>query len=67
VIPGASSTKVIVAFKHSHLSRLIELCSGYVEEQFIVRGLKTGEFDYVKKPYRSYELISNIYSALNVS
>ncbi|MFT4886590.1 MAG: signal transduction histidine kinase/CheY-like chemotaxis protein [Pseudohongiellaceae bacterium] len=67
VIPGASSAEVINAFKHRRPSSPIVVCSGYVEEELIVRGIKTGELSYVKKPYRSQELISAIYSALNIS
>lgn len=66
VIPGASSAQVIESFKNKHPNSPIIVCSGYIEEELIVRGIKTGELGYVRKPYRSQELISTIYTALNI-
>jgi len=43
------------------------VCPSCREEELIVRGIKAGEFGYVKKPYRRQELISKIYSSLNIS
>lgn len=66
VIPGASSAQVIESFKNKHPNSPIIVCSGYIEEELIVRGIKTGGLGYVRKPYRSQELISTIYTALNI-
>lgn len=67
VIPGASSAQVIESFKNNHPNSPIVVCSGYIEEELIVRGIKTGDLGYVRKPYRSQELINTIYSALNIA
>lgn len=67
VIPGASSAQVIESFKNMHPSSPTVICSGYIEEELIIRGIKTGDLGYLRKPYRSQELISTIYTALNIS
>lgn len=67
VIPGASSAQVIKSFKNKHPSSPTLICSGYIEEELIVRGIKTGDLGYLRKPYRSQELINTIYTALNIT
>jgi signal transduction histidine kinase/ActR/RegA family two-component response regulator len=66
VIPGVSSAQVIESFKTNHPNSPIVICSGYIEEELIIRGIKTGELVYIRKPYRSQELISTIYAALKI-
>ncbi|MFK7865269.1 MAG: response regulator [Pseudohongiellaceae bacterium] len=60
VIPGTSSAKVIEAFRKNQPEHPVVVCSGYIEEELIIRGIETGELGYIRKPFRSQELLDTI-------
>lgn len=60
VIPGTSSAKVIEFVQQNHPDMRIVVCSGYIEEELLRRGIRTGGLAYVKKPYLSSELLGRI-------
>lgn len=67
VIPGASSAEVIEQVQTIHAQTKIVVCSGYVEEELVLRGIRTGEFAYVRKPYLGEDLIGCIKNELGIS
>jgi len=60
VIPGTSSAKVIEFVQRNYQDTRVIVCSGYIEEELLLRGIRTGELAYVKKPYLSSELLGCI-------
>lgn len=67
VIPGASSAKVIQHVQTHYPDIKIVVCSGYIEEELILRGIRTGDLAYVRKPYLIDDLLGCISSQLTVS
>jgi signal transduction histidine kinase/ActR/RegA family two-component response regulator len=66
VIPGASSSAVIAKVQDDHPDSRIVICSGYVEEELVLRGIETGEFAYVRKPFLKTELLGCIQEELGL-
>jgi signal transduction histidine kinase/ActR/RegA family two-component response regulator len=53
VIPGVSSGEIINRMQALHPATRIVVCSGYIEEELILRGIRAGELAYISKPYSS--------------
>ena len=66
VIPGASSATVIAKVQDDHPDSRIVICSGYVEEELVLRGIETGKFAYVRKPFLKTELLGCIQQELGL-
>lgn len=60
IIPGASSAEVIQYVQKQYPAIKIVVCSGYIEEELILRGIRTGDLAYVRKPYLIDELLDSI-------
>ena len=60
VIPGASSAEVIETARTRRAGIGIIVCSGYVEEELLRRGIRTGEIACVRKPFTSAELLGTV-------
>lgn len=60
IIPGASSAEVIQYVQKQYPAIKIIVCSGYIEEKLILRGIRTGDLAYVRKPYLIDELLDSI-------
>ncbi len=67
VIPGASSAEVIQHVQTHFPEIKIVVCSGYIEEELILRGIRTGDLAFVRKPYLIDELLGCISSQLAVA
>jgi len=67
VIPGTSSAKVIEFVQRNYQDTRVIVCSGYIEEELLLRGIRTGELAYVKKPYLSSELLGCIRDELGLA
>lgn len=67
VIPGASSARVIQQVQKQLPEVRIVVCSGYIEEELILRGIRTGDLAYVRKPYLIDELLDCINEQLAVT
>ena len=67
IIPGASSAEVIEFVQRNFPETRIIVCSGYVEEELLIRGIQTGDLAYVKKPYASSELLGCISDELEAA
>ncbi len=51
VIPGASSGEIINQVRRLRPGTPIVVCSGYIEEELVLRGIRAGELAYISKPY----------------
>lgn len=67
VIPGASSAQVIQHLQKNFPKIKIVVCSGYIEEDLILRGIRMGDLAYVRKPYLIEELLDCINVQLSIS
>jgi CheY-like chemotaxis protein len=53
VIPGVSSGEIINQVQSLRPATRIVVCSGYIEEELVMRGIRAGELAYISKPYSS--------------
>lgn len=67
VIPGSSSASVIEEFRRKQPAHPVVVCSGYIEEELVIRGIETGELGYIRKPFRSAQLLETINEQLTLS
>lgn len=65
VIPGVSSGEVIKQIKKIRPEVKIVVCSGYIEEELIVRGIDSGELAYIRKPYTAETLLKVIHQQIS--
>ncbi len=65
VMPGASSAKVIERLKQARPGIDVVLCSGYVDEELLLRGIQVGELTCVRKPFHPRELVAAILKKLD--
>lgn len=56
VMPGAPVSEVLLRFCEAHPEGAVLLCSGYVGEELVRRGIEEGRFRLLRKPYRPAEL-----------
>jgi DNA-binding response OmpR family regulator len=66
VIPGASSAEVIEHARGVRPDLGIVVCSGYVEEELLRRGIRAGEFACVRKPFTMAELLECVRAELGL-
>jgi CheY-like chemotaxis protein/GNAT superfamily N-acetyltransferase len=66
VIPGAPSARVIERVRARRPSTPVIVCSGYVDEELLHRGIRTGEIACVRKPYTSEQLLDCVRSELGI-
>jgi len=64
VIPGASSAEVLAAMRAMRPEVPVLLCSGYVDEELLLRGIQVGELTCVRKPFHPSELVTAILQKL---
>ncbi|MES2603394.1 MAG: ATP-binding protein [Pseudomonadota bacterium] len=65
VIPGASSAAIIARLRELRPGIEVVLCSGYVDEELLLRGIQVGELTCVRKPFRPAELVAAILKRLD--
>lgn len=64
VMPGVSSGTVIAEARTLRFGVGILVCSGYVEEELVLRGVRAGELAFVSKPFTSAQLLAGIAAQL---
>jgi DNA-binding NtrC family response regulator len=64
VITGASSAAVLAAMRALRPEVPVLLCSGYVDEELLLRGIQVGELTCVRKPFHLSELVTAILQKL---
>jgi CheY-like chemotaxis protein len=60
IMPGTSTAEVIKQVRTSHPDTKILLCSGYVEEELLRRGVATGETAFLPKPFDATQLLTAV-------
>jgi DNA-binding NarL/FixJ family response regulator len=55
------------AFRHRHPNTPILVCSGFVREELVRRGVADGDYGFLKKPFTPDELIGATATALAAS
>ena len=66
IMPGVP-TSVIIERAQQYPSMRILLCSGYLPEDLLRRGVRTGRYAYLQKPYSPDELLTAVQAALATS
>lgn len=64
VFPGASLRKVIAAFERHSPGAGILICSGYVREELAIRGVESGAYAFLGKPFTRRDLIEKVEGTL---
>jgi DNA-binding response OmpR family regulator len=66
VIPGAGSAQVIARACAKTPRPAILVCSGYVEEELVRRGVQAGEYALLRKPFSPAELLEQVRTLISV-
>jgi CheY-like chemotaxis protein len=64
IMPGTSSAQVIDELRQRRPGTPVILCSGYVDEELLLRGIQVGELTCVRKPFHPNELIQAVLGKL---
>jgi CheY-like chemotaxis protein len=67
VMPGTNTAEMLRAFRHRHPNTPILVCSGFVREELVRRGVADGDYGFLKKPFTPDELIGATATALAAS
>jgi len=65
VMPGLSTSTVIEQAEKLAPAMCILLCSGYLEEDLLRRGVATGRLKLLQKPFTSEELLKSVHELLS--
>ena len=60
VMPGASTREVIERAERQCYSLKVLLCSGYLQEELLRRGVATGRYAFLPKPFSAQELVAAV-------
>jgi len=63
-LPGKSGIELLPELKHTYPETLVIMITGHADINDAVKAIKMGAFDYLKKPFKSKELLINIEKAL---
>lgn len=66
-LPGKTGIELLPEIKHSYPDTLVIMITGHADINDAVKAMKMGAFDYLKKPFKSKELLINIEKALKWS
>lgn len=62
VMPGRAIAEVLAAFEQANPGAPVLLCSGYVGEELVRRGIEEGLYRFLAKPYGPGQLIAEVAS-----
>lgn len=65
VMPGRPARDLISELRARHEQLAILICSGYSQDEQIVRGVRSGAFQYLDKPFTRTALLSAVRAALD--
>jgi signal transduction histidine kinase/CheY-like chemotaxis protein len=65
VMPGRPARELIVEFRARRPDTMVLVCSGYSEDEQIARGIRTGEFAHLDKPFNRAALMVAVRTALD--
>ena len=60
VMPGRPITDIIAAFQAQNIGSPVLLCSGYVGEELVRRGIEAGRYRFLAKPYGPAQLVAEV-------
>ena len=60
VMPGRPISDIIAAFQAENAGSPVLLCSGYVGEELVRRGIEAGRYRFLAKPYGPAQLIAEV-------
>lgn len=66
VIPGTSTAKVIEQCREQRTQIPVIVCSGYVDEELLRRGIQTGAYACVRKPFTAAQLVECVRAELGM-
>jgi DNA-binding NtrC family response regulator len=66
IMPGMSTAAVIERALDLSPSMAVLVCSGYVQEELLRRGIATGRYAFLAKPFTAQELLASVYRALEI-
>ena len=64
IMPGMSTAAVIERALELSPSMAVLVCSGYVQEELLRRGIATGRYAFLSKPFTAQELLASVHRAL---
>jgi CheY-like chemotaxis protein len=67
VLPGAPTATVIARARAVRPSIAIVVCSGYIDEDLLSRGIQAGEYACVRKPYTTAQLLECVRTELGIA
>jgi signal transduction histidine kinase/CheY-like chemotaxis protein len=67
VLPGARTATVIARARALRPSIAIVVCSGYIDEDLLSRGIQAGEYACVRKPYTAAQLLECVRTELGIA
>ncbi|MBK7401045.1 MAG: response regulator [Myxococcales bacterium] len=67
VVPGTDTSSVIAHFLERHPRAPVLVCSGFVREELVRRGIRAGEFFFLKKPFEPATLRAAVDEALGAA
>ncbi len=67
VIPGLGAKALIDAFRNRFPETAVLVCSGYVEEDTLLRHITSGLYSFLQKPFTAQQLLEAVYQAITAS
>lgn len=67
VVPGTDTADVIAQFTERHPRAPVLVCSGYVREEVVRRGIRAGTFHFLQKPFEPDDVRSAVDAALSTA
>ena len=66
IMPGMSTAALIERARALSPSLAVLVCSGYVQEELLRRGITTGRYAFLAKPFTAEELLASVHRALEI-
>jgi len=67
VMPGCPTRDLIAAFEDRNPGAPVLLCSGYVDQELVRRGIEAGRYRFLAKPYGPTQLLVEVATLLRAS
>jgi nitrogen-specific signal transduction histidine kinase/CheY-like chemotaxis protein len=67
VMPGLSTAEVLKRANEIDSSLPVLLCSGHVQEDLLRRGIETGRYAFLEKPFSAQQLLDKVHGLIDAS
>jgi two-component system, cell cycle sensor histidine kinase and response regulator CckA len=64
IMPGLETRRLVEEFEKLHPGRPILICSGHLDAELLVRGIRAGDYAFLAKPFRARELVARVQGLL---